>query len=95
MADIIKFEKKEPHLEGTALCLSCRHEWEAVVPKAAVLETDWLQCPACHLQKAKFKWPFYFGESNWNCGCGNDLFRISPDFVYCPNCGREQVFPKK
>jgi DNA-directed RNA polymerase subunit RPC12/RpoP len=95
MADILTFvksEKKEPHTQGQAKCISCQHTWEAVVPSKDLEITDWLECPSCHLHKGLFNHPFRIGDTTWTCGCGCDVFRLTPEFTYCVNCGREQKF---
>lgn len=33
--------RTEQHCEGDVRCLTCRHEWHAVVPVGVV----WMQCP--------------------------------------------------
>jgi DNA-directed RNA polymerase subunit RPC12/RpoP len=89
---IIEFKKKEQYTEGVARCMNCHHEWHAVTPFSHYETTDWLECPECGFEKAKLKYPFSIGKEYWACNCGNDLFHISTEFIYCPNCGREQVF---
>lgn len=39
-----KIEAKKPHLQGRAVCLACKHEWEAVTPVGC---PDGLECPSC------------------------------------------------
>lgn len=93
---VIPFQKKEKHVEGPAICLDCKHEWEAVIPQDSIESAlDWLECPNCHLHKGRFKYKFTAGPDIWICACGNDLFQITSECVYCPNCGQEQVFPKR
>lgn len=77
-------------LSGRALCCSCQHEWVAVSP----VGTDWLGCPECHLMKGRY---FYHvepkvGTQMWVCGCGCNVFTVSPECVYCVGCGAEQEF---
>jgi hypothetical protein len=45
------------------------------------------------LLSGRYKYPFLRGDMQWQCGCGNMLFQVTPDIIYCPNCGKEQVFP--
>lgn len=98
MADVIPFkprvvpvddEQEVPHMTGTAVCLDCKHEWVAVSP----LDTKWLECPSCTLVRGRYKYFTERGSAHWNCPCGNDLFHVTPEYVYCPNCGQDQVFP--
>lgn len=93
--NVVSFPSKKDttiYQSGTALCISCKHEWQARAPEG----TDWLECPCCGCWKGKFKYPVYRQPEipYWRCGCNNDLFYINPDGVYCPNCGKVQVFPK-
>jgi len=81
-------EDKMPHTSGLALCMGCRYEWDTVAP----LKTEWLECPKCGLVKGRFKYNYMTGDTMtaWECDCGNDLFHITPDGVFCPNCGNWQ-----
>lgn len=91
MAEIIQFVKSEaedetPHLSGEAVCMLCGHEWVAVVPVGTV----WLECSECHSMKGHLKYAVQRDGNEWCCGCGNGLFRVTPDGYYCPNCGEWQ-----
>lgn len=85
-------EERTPHLSGTLYCVGCQHKAVLVIPLSMAL--DWVECPACRLLKAKL-----FGKiteadtQHWTCNCGNDLFHVTPEHAYCPNCGAEQNFP--
>ena len=77
------------HNRGKARCMHCSHEWEAVVP-IGVLEC--FECPSCHLMRGMFRYPFVKeGQQVWVCNCGNDLFHMTPNGMYCPNCGDWQT----
>lgn len=79
-------EKRTPHLTGRARCLACGHRWEAVAP----VGTIWLTCPlsACGLERGRFvAQAEVMGVEHWHCACGCDLFYITKDYIYCPNCG--------
>jgi Zn finger protein HypA/HybF involved in hydrogenase expression len=80
-------EEESPHLSGEAHCLICKKEWIAVCP----IGTIWLECPDCHSMKGLMKYPVQREEPEWICNCGNDLFKITQDGFYCPNCGDWQV----
>ena len=81
---VAKKEENQPHSAGTAKCLDCKHEWEAVAPTA----TEYLECPNCLLMLGRFKFTYlYTDQYHWTCKCGNDLFHITKTGVYCPNCG--------
>jgi len=77
---------KQPHLSGAAVCLACRHEWVAVAPVGTV----WMDCPACGLERGRYRGPVGLGGLHWHCKCGNDLFHATQDGMYCPNCGEWQ-----
>lgn len=88
---VIDFEakRKERTLTGNALCLGCKHKWEAVAPVGTVA----LRCPECETNRGMFINLVDEGEIHrWNCNCGNDLFYISPESIYCPVCGNRQTF---
>jgi len=93
MANIVdlaaaRSERREhDHMTGSARCLGCQHQWEAVAP----IGTTELECPACGLKKGRFANPVVRGDVTWTCACSNDLFRISGQAqVYCANCGAIQ-----
>lgn len=74
---------------GVAVCMGCRHEWPAVVP----LGTSDFECPSCFAKKGHMKYQILRDESEWTCACGNDLFRVTPSHIYCPNCGTIPELP--
>lgn len=90
---IIDFQKakqeRTPHATGKAMCMACAHEWTAVAPTGTVH----LDCPSCHLEKGYFVGPHLIGTDVWTCNCGNTLFKINPQGIYCPHCGSWQVIP--
>lgn len=82
--------KKErgPHCNGTAICLTCNHEWEGVWPVGEVA----LECPSCHSERGRSKFDVVpaVGSQVWECtSCGNQLFNLLPDRVHCPGCGQQ------
>lgn len=93
MAEIIQFPTKEVLSEqygsGEAFCISCKYTWVAVAPTG----TEWLECPKCERSTGKMKYPFCitFGLIRV-CGCGNELFYITPSGHLCPNCGIYQKY---
>lgn len=96
MGVVLQLSKPKPEPEGSGittqgvcLCLDCRHEWNGV----ADVETDWLECPNCGLVRGRFKcWHVHQEEDHWTCKCGNDMFCITTERTYCPNCGRDHVW---
>ena len=80
----IKGKKELPQfLVNRAKCLTCKHEWTASAPVGTV----WLQCPVCSFLMGRFIGPVQEDGNHWHCSCGNDLFHIKPEHVYCPVCG--------
>ena len=84
--NVVSLDDKRPRLSGIAFCLSCRHEWDSVAPVGTV----WLECPKCGLTRGHFIYPCERKGLKWECNCGNDLFHLTPDGIYCPNCGAWQ-----
>lgn len=76
-------EGNDPHMEGKARCLACGHEWHAVAPTGMV----WMECPSCSLIRGRFVAQVERKGPHWHCHCGNELFCVTPDGIYCPNCG--------
>lgn len=89
--NVVNLDEHRPHTTGTAICLACRHEWEAVAP----IGVEWLQCPQCLLTRGLFKMPFEIsGRPRWACGaCENDLLFVYEDGLFCPNCGHDVEYP--
>lgn len=89
--DLSAYRKERQVLEdvivGEVLCVECKHRWIAEAPTGV----EWFECPQCHLMKGKFFYAIKNNtESHWACNCGNDLFYITPDRIYCPKCGETQ-----
>lgn len=84
----IKTVRREPHVSGEAKCLACLYVWIAVIPTGTI----WLECPGCSLLRGRFMYPTVdHNRLHLTCRCGNDLFFITKDFCYCPNCGDEKT----
>ncbi len=90
MGDVVDMQayREDPHLAGEAHCMACGHDWVAVVP---VGETH-LDCPGCGMTRGVLRYPCEREEAHWTCNCGNQLFKVSPSSIYCPQCGANQVF---
>lgn len=86
MSEVIDFQAFRPHLVGKATCLSCSHEWTAVAP----IGTLWLTCPECTLERGRLIAQCQRDEPHWHCNCGNELFYVTANGYYCPNCGLDQ-----
>lgn len=82
-------EANQPHLSGNCRCMQCTHEWVGVAP----VGTTWMDCPECKSTKGHFTKPIARGVEMWTCGCGNQLFHVNREGLYCTMCGEWQVFP--
>lgn len=81
-------KKRENYSTGKAVCMVCGHKWVATAP-TGVMD---LECPACHLMKGHFVYPCCREDYyHWHCACGNELFRVTREGYYCPNCGEWQA----
>lgn len=76
-------------LRGTARCMACKHEWEAVAPVGTV---SGLECPGCGSMKGCYLHEIIDGDDLYVCNCGNDLMRINSAGCYCANCGAPCTF---
>lgn len=86
--EVIQLAEYRPHVSGMARCINCKYEWSAVAPFES--RRDPLECPKCGHMKGHLPFEYEpFGEV-WNCSCGNDLFYVQHDVVFCPNCGETQ-----
>ena len=97
MGEVVDLADHLPHLSGTARCVRCGHEWEAVAPIPAPPS---LECPECGLSHGYFKFPVdeADGTVRFICNvCGGVVFAIRLDGVRCVGCGflhdLDAVFP--
>ena len=73
-------------IKGEAVCLQCKHEWDAIFP----IGSSDFKCPKCNTYKGVMK---YFveirNEHSYSCGeCNNNLFFLLDHGVnQCPMCG--------
>lgn len=85
--------EREPHWTGTARCIGCQHEWQAVAP----MGTFDLECPSCHLMKGHPKHPFGAqpGDLLFLCNCGSEALtayhRKGTFYLKCMACGTDQT----
>ncbi len=98
MADVIQFPGKRDEgsdegiwLSGPAECKACGHRWVAVSPQET--PSDRLECPACGKNKGERTRMVYPATPVWACGCGERLFFVGREGIYCSCCGKEQRFP--
>lgn len=97
MGEIVDFPERteanddDPYMHGPAICIGCRHEWEAVAPLGATQ----LECPCCGSFKGVWKHPAVDASRPiWECQCGNEFFAIHDDRIVCAACGIPQRFPE-
>ena len=86
-AKVIDIFAKEPHLNGEAVCLNCKHKWTAISP----VGTYSLECPECKVHKGVYN-GVCIPEETWECECGCLHFFISPEYARCAHCGIQQNF---
>lgn len=84
---VVNLNDHRPHNSGVAVCMCCKHEWNACAP----IGTTDLECPKCHTMKGHFKFECARLAPHWQCVCGNFYFCIIPAGSYCPNCGEMTV----
>jgi len=93
MNNVVQFARTvdEPHGSGEAFCIGCNHTWQAVAP-TGVTE---LECPECKTMKGRYTFAYAPPVSHvWECNCGNQLFNIAAEGIFCPNCGVFQDYSK-
>ena len=87
MGDLVNLAEERharmTNLKGAAMCLSCRHEWEACAPVGETV----FECPKCSMMQGRMVYEVTRQGGSWVCNCGNDLFKIAPEGSYCPCCG--------
>lgn len=81
-------EKPTPHFDGPAVCLACKHEWHAAIPVGE--DPCKMTCPACNAERGTFATHIETKGQHWHCACGNHLFAITAEGVYCPCCATWQ-----
>lgn len=87
-------EPSEPMVHGEAVCLSCGHEWIAVVPTGSAVnapaDVAGLECSQCHSLKGVLKkFTVYSDCPTWHCTyCNSFLFTIfqAKDGTPCVGC---------
>lgn len=84
----LKEEKAQPHIQGPALCLACKHEYHVVAPVG--IDVSKMECPACGAMRGTFATHIENSGQHWACDCGNHLFAITAEGVYCPCCSKWQ-----
>lgn len=88
IVDLAEYKlKNSEHLEGTGVCLHCKHEWEAIVPTGVVC----IQCPQCGLHRGVLK-GCCSPEWMWECMCGCRFFFLTTEKAICANCGHAKLF---
>jgi Zn finger protein HypA/HybF involved in hydrogenase expression len=85
--NVVSLDDHRPHISGTAKCMDCGHEWPAVAPIGVCT----LECPKCGTMRGTWKFDVSRDEPYWTCNCGNKLFYMTPEGMFCPRCGDWQV----
>jgi hypothetical protein len=81
---VIEFPKKpDPHRQGEARCLNCKHKWQAVAP----IGVTGLECPNCGTGQGLFDGLSCTQFPQWSCACGEMVFFIDVNGPYCAHCG--------
>lgn len=76
--------KDTPHMHGTAYCMNCKHEWNAVSPAGAVE----FECIKCGAMKGVYKYAALPENTPiFQCNCENLLFVVMEKGIMCANCG--------
>lgn len=85
MGDVVAFPVREdPTISGPAVCIACKHQWQAVVP-VGVFE---LECPACSSMRGVLRWNPRREGYAYVCKCGCDMFSfVSGRGLECLACG--------
>jgi predicted RNA-binding Zn-ribbon protein involved in translation (DUF1610 family) len=86
MGEVVSLDEMRPHLSGEALCLNCGNVHVAVAPVGVA----WMECPECHLWRSTWRNQVERDGEHWHCDCGYSLFHLTPEGIYCPNCGEWQ-----
>lgn len=89
MGEIINLNSKrdDPHMEGEAICISCKHTWEAVAP----VGTHELECPSCGRYAGFFKTLIHVdgGVPRFECGtCHCGIWTVLKTGIQCCGCGK-------
>jgi hypothetical protein len=78
-------DANQPHLGGPAKCLACNYDWIAVSP----IGQPELECPSCKTYRGVFAGPIIpKAKLVWTCGCGNDVFILTPEAIICAYCAK-------
>lgn len=90
MNNILEFKANKQYGIGEAFCIACKHEWAVEVETGTVQ----IECPNCKAFKGRLKFEYKpaVGQFLRECGCGNQLFYLTPDGHMCANCGTYQSY---
>ena len=89
MGEVVNLkERQEPHIGGTAMCMNCKHEWQAVLPQSCEWWNNAIECPKCHTERGVMKYNCAPGDEIWQCNCGSIHFVICNKDLMCVNCGK-------
>lgn len=82
--------RRDPHNSASVKCISCGHEWVAVIPSPRPMVH--LECTNCGcdggMKQGTVEMP---GKNVWECNCGSQAFAIYENIgAFCINCGQVQ-----
>jgi hypothetical protein len=70
-------------LAAEVCCMNCGYRWGAAAPIGTVV----FECPNCECEKGLTDSLVVRNGDHMVCRCGNDLFRVTRQEVYCVVCG--------
>jgi Zn finger protein HypA/HybF involved in hydrogenase expression len=83
-----KPESKSVHVHiNVCRCIDCQHEFTV----AQEVGQMWYDCPSCKAHKGHLVFDYVRPGPHIKCECGNTMFRVSMEAVYCPNCGTDLI----
>lgn len=85
MSDIISFEERwlerTEHTRGKVKCLNCKDEWNVIASVGACE----FNCQKCNTMTGVYCTTIS-PETVFECECGNDLYYIAPEGMFCAKC---------
>lgn len=80
MSRFIQIEKPSKSEGMDISCIDCDHK-----DSLSDAGFSWLVCASCKSFRG-------FRVGNFKCTCGSDIFQITQDRLYCPNCGADRLW---
>lgn len=88
--------REETTVEGSAKCVQCGHQWQAIVPAG----TFWFECPECGLHRGAFIYPIGggTGDQEFRCNeCDSEILTAvwkagaAYPVILCVKCGTDHT----